>query len=131
MPNIIGYDQYAARGISPALLIGLIKKVGGANASSLVSKDITIPTADEVHALAAHLLANEEGERFSVGDYDLIVLRFVCDGCPYSIVSVEGYPSPYPALVDGHLIDRDSAITAWLGEGSAEEHPDLYLAPLK
>ena len=125
----IGPDKYAAVEIDKAILIGLIEKLGGANASSIASAtwDTSSWDQEKITQLAGWMCQQEAGERFSVGDYDLLVLRFVCEIQPVTIVALESCQPSYPALVDGHLTDRDAAISAWLGDGDEADHPHLYL----
>lgn len=142
----ISSDLYRAQGVSKGLLQSIMWLTGAINASDQAAKAgiSTVPHRDDdhplmpinaaqVHALTAHMLAIDAGERHPVGPYDLIALRFVVEdagGAAVSLLAVEGYSSPYPALVDGHCTDRTGAISAWLGDADASEHPDLYLEDL-
>jgi hypothetical protein len=124
-------DRYGAIGISARTLLAILKKVGGANATSLRSDETLEIAAERVHELTAYMLANGMGERFPVGDYELIGLRFTVtdrENAKATLLAVEEYDRPFPALVDGHATDRGEAIKMWLGDGDKDEHPDLYLA---
>lgn len=126
--RIVGCNEYAALEIGAPDLMGVAAKIGAADASSLgFSGAPEKITEEEIHGLSTHMLAREAAERFPVGDYELIAARFICGGKPYTIVTIENYPQPYPALVDGHITDRNHAIGAWLGDAAATDHPLLYL----
>lgn len=125
--TIVPPHLYAAREITPEGLMGLVKKIGAVNTSMLDAPRPDALSEADVHALTAHLLSREEGERFPVGAHDIIALRFVCGGQPYTVLAVEDYHSPYPCLVDGHITTRAAAIDAWLGDSDESETPDLYL----
>lgn len=133
--TMLDANQYAAQGVGVDLLHTIMSMVGAVNAA-----DIDIPakptgrpvamTVEQLHQMTASMLAAEAGERYSLGDYELLSLRFVIEDMSrqaVTLLAVEDYHSPYPALVDGHMTSRRDAILAWLGDTDASEHPDLYL----
>lgn len=132
--RLLDANNYAALDITPDRLRGLMLTAArhGAeivNASNFdQSGETTDISRDLMHETASAMLATASGERFPLpdGSHELVVLRFVVDGSPLSIVYVEDYAPAYPALVDGHLIDRDGAVAAWLGDTDGSEHPDLF-----
>ena len=125
----ISADQYRAQEITGDGLTTLVDKIGGTNISSLVhaTSSAYLWSESDVHQLSAFMLAIEAGERFAVGDHDMIALRFICDDKPYTLVAVEGRKPTRPVLVDGHITDRKDAIKAWLGDTDPSDHPDLFL----
>lgn len=136
MTRHVAADQYGAQGLKADLLHSIMSMTGAINASdclAIPARPTGYPvavTVDEIHQLTSHMLATEMGERFSLGDYDMLSLRFVVedDGMrAVTMLAVEDYPSPHPVLVNGHVTDRAEAIMAWLGDADADEHPDLYL----
>lgn len=121
--------QYRAFEIDPRVLAGLVRMIGAVNVSETFfpESDPAPLTVQDVRSTTAYMLSHEGGERFPVGDYDLVALRFVCAGRHYSLLAVENYHTPGPVLVDGHITTRNQAITAWIGDADPEEDPDLYL----
>lgn len=126
---------YGAVTISTNRLRGLIATASahGAKVIDVTNLRVTRGPVERIALSAVQanthaMLSSGSGERFPVGDHDLIVLRFVADAQPYSIIYVEEYERSYPCIVDGHIVDRDGAIRSWLGDADASDHPMLYLA---
>lgn len=132
-PRLLDSGNYGALAVSPTVLRGLMRTAGQyggiVNASDFdADGDADVISYELMQETARDMLATGSGERFPMpdGDHELVVLRFVAESAPLSIVYVEDYDQSYPALVNGHLIDRADAIAAWLGDTDGSEHPDLF-----
>ena len=133
-PRLQDPSNYAAVAVAGSTFRGVIAAAArhGPEIVDLTEAQVSVGLADHldiaiVQAETHAMLSTGSGERFPVGDHDLIALRYIVDGHHCTILYVEDYIPSYPCLVDGHVADRDSAITLWLGDGDSSEHPDLYL----
>lgn len=135
-PRLLNADNYAAVALSPAHFRGLVE-VSSSHGAAIIdtttrrlageSANAASLDMETIRAEIAAMLATGSGERFSAGARDLVALRFVVDDASCTILYVEDYDRPYPCIVDGHIVDRSSAIAAWLGDADKSDHPSLYL----
>jgi hypothetical protein len=133
-PRLLDPASYAALAMTIRQFRGPIRVASahGAEIGDASNLDVYEGEADDIDIAAVQanttaMLATGSGERYPLGDYEMIALRFVVDGTPATVLYVEDYPLPYPCVVDGHAVDRQSAIRMWLGDGDAADHPALAL----
>jgi hypothetical protein len=134
-PRLVDGEHYGALALTAAEMRGFIRTASAHGAEVVIASN-HLPYSGEaddipldvVQETARSMLATGMGERYPLPDseHEIVVLRFIVDAAPLSLVYIEDYDRPYPAVVDGHVIDRDEAIDEWLGDTDGSDHPDLF-----
>ena len=134
--RLLDNEQYGAIEIAPASFWGMVRaaskhgaKIVDASDLRRYTSDVTVDNVDitDVQDNTTAMLSTGSGERFPLGNYEMVALRFIVAQHAVTLLYVEDYHSPYPCIVDGHITDRRAAISAWIGEGDTSEYTDLIL----
>lgn len=127
-PRLLDAANYAALQVSAPELRAILMVAKAVNASDF---DDDVPAADlsleVVQGVVSDMLATGSGERFPLpGGQEIVVLRFIVNGRALSVVFMEDYEPSSPALVDGHVVDWETALGEWMGDTLQSEHPELF-----